>query len=377
MVLQRKVLSALFAISTSAASLSAQIPATPYEVVDIGALTGMPFSSGSSVSNSGFVAGGASNGVGQQGFNWHPDTGLQWLSHPFGGDQSSVSEVNDAGQVVGSAWSPNAGVLWNADGSVGHVFQSSGIDQPTDVNNLGQVSGYRNIRNTQSAYVWAGSYTDLGFPAPASSSQGHSINDAGQVAGHLNGGQAFGNYPVPAAFLWSEASGFTTILTSESFIHISVHDLSNDGTVVGSGYFVHGNSEGIGWTWNESTGYSELTTLPGAIRTDANAINDAGLIAGESGAFGTIWDQQGNIYKVDDLLAPNFSGWRVTHLFGINDHGWLTGRARPPGSENGRAVLLRPIPEPASLGLLGLAGTCALARRRPPRRSGGLHGRSS
>ena len=66
-----------------------------------------------------------------------------------------------------------------------------------------------------------------------------------------------------------------------------------------------------------------------------------GLVS-TSGGFGAIWDQQGNIYKANDLLAPGFSTWNVTQLLGINDYGWLTGEAVPPGSGYSHAVLLRP-----------------------------------
>src|SRR5947207_2970203 len=131
MSLERKLLSALVAITTFAASLNAALTATRYEVVNIGALTFMPYSARVSVNNSGLV------------------------------------------------------------------------------------TGYRNTVNSQTAYVWGGSYTDLGYPSPATSSQGYDVNDLGQVAGHLNGGQAFGAFAsAPAAFLWSPVVGFTTIITS-------------------------------------------------------------------------------------------------------------------------------------------------------------------
>src|SRR5947207_9861478 len=83
MSLERKLISALLAITTLAASSNAQVSATRYEVVDIGALTAMPYSLGISVSNSGFVAGIASNGTNfEQGFNWREGRGVQWLTHP-------------------------------------------------------------------------------------------------------------------------------------------------------------------------------------------------------------------------------------------------------------------------------------------------------
>jgi hypothetical protein len=352
------------ALITLPASLHAQVSATRYEVVDIGALTGLPFSAGLSVSNSGFVAGDGSNGINfSQGFIWRGDIGLRWLNHPSGAGQTAAFEVNDAGQVVGTA---AGGVLWNADGSVSHEFPTS----VNGLNNAGLVTGTRNTQTSQTAYIWDGSYTDLGIPAPAISSQGYDINDVGQVAGTLNGGQAFDAFAdAPTAFLWSAANGFTTITTSPSFSQIGVGDLSNPGMVVGVGYSGSSTANSTAWKWDALTGFSPLSNLPSATRGVAHAVNDSGIIAGSdvvdnSIPFGTLWDEQGNIYKADDLLAPDFSAWRIISLRGINNQGWLTGEALPPGSTNSVAVLLRPIPEPAALPLILLSGASLLTRRR-------------
>jgi hypothetical protein len=364
MLLGRKLLSTLFVLSIFTASLRAQLSATRYEVVDIGASTAMPYSLGTSISNSGYVAGISSNGIDyQQGFSWREDTGIQWLSHPSGTGQSVTSEVNNAGQVVGTSFGPTHGVLWNADGSVAYVFQSSVIDQPTGLNNAGAVTGYRNTLGSQSAYIWDGTYNDLGFPSHTGSTQGYGINDLGQVAGHAGSLNS-----TPAAFLWSSTSGFTTILTSPTFVHIAVEDLSNQGTMVGRGFFVGGDNVSIGWRWDASKGFSELNTFPAAIKTDALAVNDSGLIVGQSDGIGTIWDQQGAIYNANNLLAPGFSTWSITSLTGVNDNGWLTGYAVLSGSPGYRAVLLRPIPEPASIGLTLLSCASLLMRQR---RTGG------
>src|SRR4029078_3794536 len=112
--------------------------------VDIGALTPLAYSAGAAVSNSGFVAGFNSNGsTFQQGFIWSAGAGVQLLSMPPAASQSVASKVNDAGQVIGTSFDPSHGALWNAHGSVANVFQSAGVDQPTGLNNAGQVSGYR------------------------------------------------------------------------------------------------------------------------------------------------------------------------------------------------------------------------------------------
>jgi uncharacterized membrane protein len=348
---------------------------TRWEVVDLGPLTGQTFSAGTAVSNTGYVAGLGSNGTTvMKGFSWRADTGLRLLAQPAGTSQSGPDAVNDAGQLVGTAFTgagAGRGVLWNADTSVNFVFQSAGVDQPTGLNNAGLVSGYRNALASQSAYVWNnGTYTDIGWPAPATSSQGYDINNAGQVLGHLNAGTKFGAFSsAPAFFVWSPTGGFTTVITSSTFENIEALDLSNYGMAVGEGHW-NGNSNSLPWKWTAATGFAALSTLPGAVTSGALAVNDTGLIVGRSGLFGTIWDEQGAIFKADSLLAPAYTGWKVTSLRGINNDGWLTGEALPPSSSNSHAVLLRPltaIPEPASAGGLILLLSCAslLSRRRP------------
>jgi hypothetical protein len=356
----------LIAIGAFGALSNAAPPAAKYELVDIGALTPLSYSSGFAVSNSGYVVGLTSNGTTfQQGFIWHEGTGVRLLNLLSGSTEAVASKVNDAGQALGTSFDPTNGVLWNADASVTHVFQSAAIDQPTGLNNAGLVTGYRNTPGGgQSAYVWNGSYTDLGFPAPAISSQGYDINDVGQVAGVFNGGQAYGAFAsAPGAFLWSQAVGFTTIVTSSAFAAIDVRDLSNQGVIVGGGQW-NGGANWIGWRWDASGGYSPLSSLPGSQVSEAYAVNASGLIAGVSGGFGTLWDQEGNIFKANDLLAPDFFSWNVSSLWGINDNGWLTGYAFQSGSPFHHAVLLRPIPEPASSGFIAFSFITLIARRR-------------
>jgi hypothetical protein len=356
----------LVVIGSCSACLNAAPPVATYRVVDIGALTPLAYSTGASVSNSEIVAGFTSNGSGsQQGFIWSAGLGIRLLSFPPGATESVASRVNELGQVLGTSFDPSHGVLWNSNGSVANVFQSSAIDQPTGLNNAGLVTGYRNtLGGGQSAYVWNGSYTDLGHPPLAITSQGSDINDLGQVAGVLNGGQAIGSYAsAPAAFLWSESGGFTTIVTSSTFQAIDVRDLSNQGVIVGAGQW-NGGANWIGWRWDASDGYSPLSSLPGSNISRALAVNASGLIAGESGGYGTVWDQDGNIFKANDLLAPGFADWNIASLWGVNDNGWLTGYAFQSGSGINHAVLLLPVPEPASGGFI-LLTFLLLGAQRP------------
>jgi hypothetical protein len=124
--------------------------------------------------------------------------------------------------------------------------------------------------------------------------------------------------------------------------------------VVGTGNIEGTPNDSFAWKWNALSGFTPLSGLPSATRGIAYGANDSGIIAGSNVVndtipYGVIWDELGNVTKADDLLAPGFAGWRIISLRGINNNGWLTGEAIPPGSANNVAVLLRPISGPSSI----------------------------
>lgn len=107
---------------------------------------------------------------------------------------------------------------------------------------------------------------------------------------------------------------------------------------------------------------------------EASDINNHGDVVGWSGYAHWDYDlgqcpdllflySEGEIYELDDLI-PEDSEWLFAGSRGyymgtyINDNGWITGRG------NLGAFLLKPIPEPATLGLLLIGGLALLRRRR-------------
>jgi hypothetical protein len=71
------------------------------------------------------------------------------------------------------------------------------------------------------------------------------------------------------------------------------------------------------------------------------------------------------------------SGWTITDAQGINDSGWIAATGFNPvlNGGNPEALLLTPIevPEPSTVGILGLGVVVLLVRRKSPQRcqSGG------
>ncbi len=133
---------------------------------DLGTLSGLPYCYGLAVNDSGEVAGYCQELLGnsaERAFLWTEATGMMDLG-TLGGTSSAAWGINSAGEVVGTADTPN---------DVPHAFYWTAV------------GGMKAI------------------PTPGSSSQGFAINDLGEVSG------AF--FPSGAAFVWTKSGGVKKI----------------------------------------------------------------------------------------------------------------------------------------------------------------------
>jgi len=72
----------------------------------------------------------------------------------------------------------------------------------------------------------------------------------------------------------------------------------------------------------------------------------------------------GNNVDLNDLIDPN-SGWTLKYAYAINEDGWIVGQGFGPGQPQWPCgYLLKPVPEPSALVLLGGAVPALLRRRR-------------
>lgn len=285
-------------------------------------------------------------------------TVLNPLATAIGSNRTTVTGINDSGQVVG--WSNVNGqdhaVIWNGSnvtdlgtlggmGSYAYGISNSGVvvgesgdssgghavtwtsgtisllgppgSSANGINNVGQVIGTSLLPSTINATVWnAGVPTALSFPAGSNStvSQGLTINNSGIATGFISG---FGS------LVWN--SGVPSRLNDLGGNNSRTFAINDAGIIAGWAAIAGGDERSV--VWNNSTTPTDLGMLPGAIYAEAHGINNAGVVVGFSGnaPYATLWEN-GEIIDLNTLLSPSGLGWHLTEAIGINNLGQIIGQ---------------------------------------------------
>jgi probable HAF family extracellular repeat protein len=238
----------------------------------------------------------------------------------LGGLSAQAYDINDAGQVVGLAYTASSGghaFLWQNGvmTDLGTIGGTASIAQA--INQSGQIAGRSTVAPAPNlayhAVLWEnGLKTDL---TPNGSGTATGINDARQVVGNLSDS---------SAFFWE--NGVMTILPHLGTAGTFASDINNAGQVVGS-------SSARAFVWQKNGVMTDLGVLPGDEESGAGGINNSGQIVGSSGRTDP------ETYEVTSH-AFLYSGGTMTALAipstesyagDINDWGHVVGAMRAGG----------------------------------------------
>lgn len=280
-----------------------------YSVTDLGTLGGY-YSYASDLNQAGQVVGstGTTDGF-NRAFLWENGTMIDLGS--LGGGYSWATAVNDLGQVVGGAFLPDStyhAFLVNPQGGV--WFQDSDLDgrndfmidlgtlngttdsEAADINNAGQVVGNSGDRG----FLWDADtgMTDLGTPLGFTYISASGINEAGQVTGSASY-YVDGNHN--SAFLWDAANGMTILGAGGAYTDSLGAALNDAGQVVGNQWDAAAVVDpAFLWTPDSLNGltgsFTDLGMLSGAINSNAFAVNNAGQVVGSSTLTETVLVEQ-------------------------------------------------------------------------------------
>ncbi|MCE5341072.1 MAG: DUF3466 family protein [Planctomycetaceae bacterium] len=331
------ILLAIFALCNSALAVD-------YEIVNLGSLTTGGASYAYSINNDGVIVGRAQTASGTTIACLFDNTGSGSntnLGALAGYSDSYAYSINDSGQIVG--WSQNSSTDTSAcsfttsAGSVASIKSGNGM--AIAINNAGITVG----RYDNKAYNFT---TDAQLSTK--DSYALSINNTGTVVGIE--ADTGGNY---FACIFN-SGGNITLSDLESF----AYSINDAGKIVGS-------NEGVACLFDETGG--KANTLLDGLGSLAIANNISNEIIGyamdsENNAIACMFDptDSGHNINLNDLIDPSL-GWNLRYAYDINDDGWIVGVGILNGTET--AYLLKAIPEPATIAILGIGGLLFIRKK--------------
>jgi probable HAF family extracellular repeat protein len=332
-------LAVLLSLAAAAAPACA---ATWYTVKSLGTLPGDTTSIATGLNNRGDVVGWSSGPGGYRGFVWTAVGGMQPLPGLPDRPRAFPRDINEQGDIVGTA---DAGGV-----DLGHAVRwRGGVPQdlgtlPTGpysagwgINNLGDVVGESSTQvngvNVRHAFL----YTDAGgmidLTPTDDSSIAHDINDAGQVTGYRTGS-------AHRAFRW-QAGSFQDLGVLPGMAHSFGFAIEPGGAVAGSSKSASGNSEHIA-RFTDAQGLQDLGGT--GEHNQAWGINASLTVVGqlgESAARAFVHTDAEGLRNLNHLIDTS-RGWVLQVAFDVNEAGQIVGYGFNNLTQTTHAVLLTP-----------------------------------
>lgn len=271
-------------IGRASRSLAAESGATIWsragaQMNQVSALAGGDYSSASAINDAGEVAGAANTGESIIPFVWTTSGGMRRIPLLAGDNCGQALGINRHGNVVGYSSGPNGvkAVLWTAGAGVQNLGNLAGgsYSRARDINDSNEIVGTVKIASGDRAVLWVkvGNPRNLGTLQGDTSSESTAINNAGDVVGYSNGPRG------ARAFLWSKATGMQNLGVLPGGNFSRALDINDAEEVVGTSTSSSGERA---FVWTRGAGIQDLndalSSPVGVVFVEAHAINNKGQI---------------------------------------------------------------------------------------------------
>lgn len=319
-----------------------------YVVQDLGTLPGDSSSVGWAINENGDVVGWSMGLNGTRAFAFTATGRMVALPGLPDRARTVARDINDAGVIVGSA---NAGgtdlghaVLWSG-GSVQDLgtLGTGSFSEAWGVNNLDQVVGWSYSNGGSGltgvhGFLYSRSNGMLDLTPNSDNGSALDINDAGQVTGYKT---ALGGYH---AFRW-QGGTFVDLGVLPGFAHSFGWAINAFGLVTGNSTSASGNSEQL-FRYTDGGGLQNLGgTGEHNVALGINSWSQVVGTKGNSQKRALLYTDADGLRDLNTLIDPSL-GWVLLAANDINDAGQIVGYAFNNFTGQTHAVRLQPTATP-------------------------------